>query len=151
MATSTLIQFLASGELGDTSNRRQVETFIANGAIAAGDWVQLDTAATGADRCLYVIEATAAFATGNPLVVGVALAGAATGEGVRVGGRYRARRRQHRRWSGRRARCGRRRAGVRRRARGGRRQPRRRLGPEELLIFWATRRPGPEPSDQVGG
>ena len=84
MATSTLIQFLASGELGDTSNRRQVETFIANGAIAAGDWVQLDTAATGADRCPYVIEATAAFATGNPLVVGVALAGAATGENVRV-------------------------------------------------------------------
>ncbi|MGA1631417.1 MAG: hypothetical protein ACO4BU_04865 [Phycisphaerales bacterium] len=84
MATSTLIQFLASGELGDTSNRRQVETFIANGTIAAGDWVQLDTAASGADRCLYVIEATAAFATGNPLVVGVALAGAVTGENVRV-------------------------------------------------------------------
>lgn len=84
MATSTLIQFLASGELGDTSNRRQVETFIAGGAISAGDWVQLDTAATGADRVLQVIEATAAFATGNPLVVGVALAAAASGEQVRV-------------------------------------------------------------------
>ena len=84
MATSTLIQFLEAGEAGDTSNRRQVETFIAGGAISAGDWVQLDTGETGADRVLQVIEATAAFATGNPLVVGVALAAAASGEQVRV-------------------------------------------------------------------
>ena len=56
MATSTLIQFLEAGEAGDTSNRRQVETFIAGGAIAAGDWVQLDTGETGADRVLQVLS-----------------------------------------------------------------------------------------------
>ena len=84
MATSTLIQFLASGESGDTSNRRQIETFIAGGAIAAGDWVQLDTGATGADRMLQVIEATTAFATGNPLVCGVSLDTVASGDQVRV-------------------------------------------------------------------
>jgi hypothetical protein len=84
MATSTIIQFLAEGEEAATSHRRQIETFIAGGTIAAGDWVQFDTAASDADRVLKVIEATAAFATGNPLVVGVALAGAASGEQVRV-------------------------------------------------------------------
>ena len=84
MATSSLIQFLSAGEAGDTSNRRQIETFFANGAIAAGDWVQFDPNKTGADRTLYVIEATATFATGNPLVVGVALEAAAADEQVRV-------------------------------------------------------------------
>jgi hypothetical protein len=90
MATSTLIQFLGdgittpTGVSGDVINRRQVETFIAGGAITAGDWVQFDTGATDADRVLTVIEATAAFATGNPLVAGVALATVAAGEQVNV-------------------------------------------------------------------
>lgn len=84
MATSTLIQFLASGEAGATSNRRQVESFIAGGNIGAGDWVQFDTGATGADRVLKVIQGTAAFATGNPLICGVAIAPAATGQRVDV-------------------------------------------------------------------
>lgn len=83
MATSTLIQFLAAGEGGDTSNRRQIETFFANGTIAAGDWVMLDTTKTGADRALYVIEATAV-ANGNALVIGVATEAAAAGGQVRV-------------------------------------------------------------------
>jgi hypothetical protein len=83
MATSTLIQFLASGEASDTSHRRQVETFIAGGTIAALDVVGSDTSKTGADKALYVIQA-ANVATGNPLAVGVALNGAAAGEAVRV-------------------------------------------------------------------
>ena len=83
MATSTLVQFLAEGQGIDTSNRRQIETFIANGAIAAGDWVQFDTTKTGADRMLFVVEA-GGNATGNGLVCGVALAAAAAGDQVRV-------------------------------------------------------------------
>ena len=90
MATSTLIQFLGDGITSPTgvgagtSNRRQVETFISGAAIVAGDVVMLDTSKTGADRALYVKQATVV-ATGNPLAVGVALnAAAAAGEQVRV-------------------------------------------------------------------
>ena len=83
MATSTLIQFLASGEAGDTSHRRQVETYIAAGTIAAGDVVAFDDSQTGADRALYV-EQAGIVATGNGLAAGVALEAAASGEQVRV-------------------------------------------------------------------
>ena len=83
MATSSLIQLLTAGEAGDTSNRRQIETFLANGTIAAGDWVMLDTSKTDADRVLFVIEATAV-ANGNALVIGVATEAAAAGDQVRV-------------------------------------------------------------------
>jgi len=85
MATSTNIQYLvnsAKDEFGATvsiktaSDRRQIETFIAGAAITAGDWVQFDTSATDAGRVLTVIQAGAGFATGNPLVVGVALTAA---------------------------------------------------------------------------
>ena len=84
MATSTLIQFLDAGEGADTSNRSQVETFFAGGTIAAGDWVQLDTGKTGADRVLYVITDDNSYANGNGLIVGVALTNAAANEQVRV-------------------------------------------------------------------
>lgn len=73
MATSTLIQKLdpvADGFGASTSNRRQVETFISNGVIGAGDIVALDLSKTGADKALYVIEATAGT---KALIVGVAL------------------------------------------------------------------------------
>jgi len=46
MATSTLIQYLPSGELADTSNRSQTETFVARETLAVGDWVAFDYAAT---------------------------------------------------------------------------------------------------------
>ena len=89
MATSTLIQFLGdgitspSGTEAGTSNRRQVETFISGGAIAAGDWVSLDVSKTGADKALYVIEAPAT--ASDARCIGVALAAAsAAGEQVRV-------------------------------------------------------------------
>ena len=89
MATSTLIQFLGDGITSptgagaDTMNRRQVETFISSGTIAAGDVVGLDNTKTGADRALYVKQA-AGVANGNSLAVGVALAAAAAGDQVRV-------------------------------------------------------------------
>lgn len=83
MATSTLVQLLASGEAGDTSNRRQVETFLASGAITAGDVVALDDGKTGADRALYV-EQAAIVGTGNGLAVGVALNTVVADEQVRV-------------------------------------------------------------------
>ena len=83
MATSTLIQFLASGEAADTSHRRQVETFIAGGTIAALDVVGSDATQTGADKALYVTQA-ANVGTGNALAIGVALNAASAGEAVRV-------------------------------------------------------------------
>jgi len=88
MATSTLIQKLdvqADGFGPSTSNRRQVETFLSGGVIATGDGVQFNTTEANANRVLSVIEATATFANGNPLVVGVALdAATAAGQSVRV-------------------------------------------------------------------
>ncbi len=83
MATSTLIQFLSEGAAGDTMHRRQTETFIANGAITKGDWLQVDTTKTGADRVLFVVQA-GGNATGNGLVVGVALATVGAGESIEV-------------------------------------------------------------------
>jgi hypothetical protein len=84
MATSTLVQFLDSGEAGDTSNRRQVETFIAGGAIAEGDWVALDNSQSGADRALYVVEAAGVATKGNAAAMGVALAAAAANERIDI-------------------------------------------------------------------
>ena len=49
MATSNLLQKLdpaADGVGSSTSNRRQVETFIAKETLAIGDWVAFDYAAT---------------------------------------------------------------------------------------------------------
>ena len=93
MATSTNIQYLlasAKDELGATvtlptaSNRRQIETFISGGVIAAGDWVAFDTTQTGATKVLTVTTA-ALTALGNALVVGVALeAASAAGQQVDV-------------------------------------------------------------------
>ena len=88
MATSTLVQFLGDGVTtpsgigADSSNRRQIETFIAGGAIASGDWVSLDVSKAGADKALYVIEAPAT--ASDARCIGVALAGAAAGEQIRV-------------------------------------------------------------------
>jgi len=83
MATSTLIQRLEAGETG-VSNRSQTETFLAGGAISAGDWVALDTSKTGADKALYVVEAAGVATVGQANVIGVALADAAADEKVLV-------------------------------------------------------------------
>lgn len=84
MATSTLVQFLDDGEEAETGNRQQVETFFANGTIAAGDWVAFDATKTGADRCLYVIEAAGVATVGNSAAFGVAKAAASAGDQVQV-------------------------------------------------------------------
>tara|TARA_R110000824_G_scaffold62094_5_gene164655 strand:- start:19602 stop:20072 length:471 start_codon:yes stop_codon:yes gene_type:complete len=77
MATNNLLQRLPMKDdvtFTDVaeSNRRQVETFISNNAIAAGNWVQFDNSKTGPNQVIYVGDAGTA-ANGNGLVVGVAL------------------------------------------------------------------------------
>ena len=82
MATSTLVQYLektqnlAGGGTtpvgARTSNRSQVEEFLAETTVTAGDWLEFDTAQTGASKVLVVKQATAN-GLGNPLVCGVAL------------------------------------------------------------------------------
>ena len=91
MATSTLVQFLGDGITtptgagADTSNRRQVETFISAGALTKGDWVELDASKTGADRALYVKECVGVATKGNAAAIGVTLdAAAGAGEQVRI-------------------------------------------------------------------
>jgi len=94
MATSTLIQYLETEQrdgLGNpvavdtpTMNRRQVETFIAAAAIAAGEVVSLDAAQTAdGDKAIFV-QPSDASNTDLVCPVGVALAAAASGEKVEV-------------------------------------------------------------------
>ena len=84
MATSSLIQFLEAGQAGDTSNRATLETYLAGGAIALGDWVAFDTSQSAADRALYVIEAAAVAVKGNSAAFGVAKATVVAGDWVEV-------------------------------------------------------------------
>lgn len=80
MATSTLIQFLAEGEGIETSYRRQLETFLADGTIAEGAPVFFDIAETAdGDKVLKVVESAA-----DKAAIGVAIEGASAGEQVRV-------------------------------------------------------------------
>lgn len=81
---SRIIQKLDTGVGASVSNRSSVEVFIANGTITATDWVQLDATASGADASLKVIAGSAGTATGNPLIVGVALESTTVGLPVRV-------------------------------------------------------------------
>ncbi len=79
--------FGASVDVADSSNRREVETFLAGGAIDAGDWVAFDTSKTGSDRVLFVVEAAGVPTLGNSAAFGVSLDTVATpaaGERVRV-------------------------------------------------------------------
>jgi len=92
MATSTLIQYLETTQVSGlgvtssigpaTSDRSQVETFLAGGSITSGDWVIFDTSATGPTRVLQVIKSPAT--AGNPLVLGVALNTVTSGQKVNV-------------------------------------------------------------------
>lgn len=87
MATNNLLQYLESTDSAGTaysaatSNRRQVETFIAAGTIVAGDVVAFSFSSGDApgDAVLNVIKSTA-----DKHCVGVALAGAASGDKVQV-------------------------------------------------------------------
>ena len=85
MATSTLIQYLDKSQTTATgsttpvgaraSDRSQTETFLAETTITAGQWVQFDTAQSGASKVLVVKTAVPGpgVAAINALVVGVAL------------------------------------------------------------------------------
>lgn len=96
MATQTLVQYLeteqysslpggASSAVGTSvMDRRQVETFIAAAAVAAGDVVSLDAAqAADGDKAIKVKPADSAD-TALSCPVGVALAAAASGAKVDV-------------------------------------------------------------------
>ena len=73
MATNTLLQYLESGEGVATSNRRQVETFIAAGAIVKEDAVSLDMSqAVDGDIALKVVKSNSGAAAAKAFV-GVAL------------------------------------------------------------------------------
>jgi hypothetical protein len=81
MATSTILQSLDAGQSAGTSARSSIETYIAGGTIVAGDWVMIDVSQSGADKALYVVQASTA---GNGLVRGVAKFAAAAGDQVDV-------------------------------------------------------------------
>lgn len=80
---SAPIQHLNPGESGVTA-RSTYRTFLAGGAITAGDFVGFDTSKTGADRCLYVVQAAGVATVGSKNVVGVAVEAAASGAPVKV-------------------------------------------------------------------
>jgi hypothetical protein len=92
MATSTILQYLdqssSDGDYGITmSNRRQIETYIAGGTIAANDLVafDFDTAASQTDGTIALTVVAADSASANSIaVVGFALDAASTGDRVRV-------------------------------------------------------------------
>jgi hypothetical protein len=87
MATNTLLQYLESADSSGTayssatSHRRQIETFIASGAVAIGDVVSFAfaSAANPGDAVLQVKKAVA-----DKHCVGVAISAAADGEKVDV-------------------------------------------------------------------
>ena len=92
MATSTLLQYLdqssSDGDYGITaSNRRQIETYIAGGTIAANDLVafNFDTAGGESDGeiALTVVKADSG-STNSIAVVGFALGGASAGDKVDI-------------------------------------------------------------------
>ena len=87
MATNTLLQYLESADADGTalssatSHRRQIETFIASGAVAIGDVVSF-AFATGAEPGSAVLNVKKAVADKH--CCGVAISAAADGEKVDV-------------------------------------------------------------------
>ena len=80
MATSSMIQYLtAANDKVAASNRRVTEQFIADGAIAVGDFVAFELTETGTDRVLHVVRADAdAAATQQAIGVCIAHDGSGT-------------------------------------------------------------------------
>jgi len=66
----------------DTARNCEIESGIANGTIAVGDIVALDTSVSGAAQGYTVIKA-ALSSTGNAAAVGVALDAATAGKAIR--------------------------------------------------------------------
>ena len=87
MATNTLLQSLNGSDNQATtgsSNRRQVETFLASAAIAVNDLVCLDlTKSSNSDIPLYITKANRS-AAGTVVAIGFALNAATAGDEVRV-------------------------------------------------------------------
>ena len=85
MATNDMLQYLepaASGGLASASHRRQEQTFIAGGTIAAGAGVIFDVSKSDdADKVLHVVAAPAA---GTAIGVSLETAAVAAGDKVRV-------------------------------------------------------------------
>lgn len=77
------IQYIKDGADENVMDRRETKWFVAGGTIVAKDFVMLDLSQTDADKAQYVIQATAV-ANGNPLVCGVALTAASSGDLVEV-------------------------------------------------------------------
>ena len=92
MGTSTLVQDLTTGRGVGVSARREVQAFVAQAAIASGDFVALYSAATlDGDKALQVLKAvtggspTAGTIGPAALIIGVALnAATAAGDVVNV-------------------------------------------------------------------
>ena len=76
MATSQIVKSLETG--AGNGARRQTQTYIAGGTIAAGDVVSWDTSASHDDRNLKVVKCTIR------ACIGSALAAATAGERVEV-------------------------------------------------------------------
>lgn len=91
MATNTLLQYLQADDgdgvaLGVTSsNRRQVERYIAGGAIAANDLVAFDFSKTSDNEIALTVVKADSGSTNSIAVVGFALeAAAAAGDEINV-------------------------------------------------------------------
>ena len=88
MATKRLIQRLMPGESSAfVSARTEIEWFLADGTISKGECVQFNPGRIDEDRCLYVIVgniAASGGASGQNLIVGVALRDAVAGDKVDV-------------------------------------------------------------------
>jgi hypothetical protein len=79
MATSSMIQYLtAANDKVAASNRRVTEQFIADGAIAIGDFVCFELTETGTDRVVQVVRADAG-AVPTQQAIGVCIAHDGTG------------------------------------------------------------------------
>jgi len=95
MATQNIIQYLETSQYNalpaggtiavgvEASNRRQIETFISGGAIAANDLVALDFSKTSDGEIAITIVAADSTSANSIAVVGFAL-NAATGAGENV-------------------------------------------------------------------
>ena len=83
MSTLQTLNPAAGGGLASASDRRKLQTFIANGAIVAGDVVMFDVSKASVDSVLYVKQASL-LALGQPLACGVALEAAVDGGHVQV-------------------------------------------------------------------
>ena len=80
MSSFDIFRRLESTDDNQDRLRQETKTYIASGAIAAGDFLELDASQTGATRALYVKKCTTVATVGNGGVVGIALEGAAAAE-----------------------------------------------------------------------